>query len=56
MKLIEIVLRRGKREDRERWRVNITKMYFKHTCKYHNIFPLQLLYANLKRTLKKKLT
>jgi hypothetical protein len=26
--------------------VNPTKIYFKQTCKYHNVSPAQLLYAN----------
>jgi hypothetical protein len=26
--------------------VNLTKIYFKQICKYHNVSPIQLLYAN----------
>jgi hypothetical protein len=25
---------------------NLIKIYFKHICKYHNVSPVQLLYAN----------
>jgi hypothetical protein len=25
---------------------NLTKIYCKHTCKCHNVLPVQLLYAN----------
>jgi hypothetical protein len=48
MKPVEIVLRRGgggaKRENDRG--VKLTKIYFKHICKYHNVSPIQLLYAN----------
>jgi hypothetical protein len=38
MKPLEIVLRKGKKEEREG--VNPTKLYFKHICKYHNVSPV----------------
>jgi hypothetical protein len=44
MKPVEIVLRRkGKGENNGG--VNPTKIYFIHICKYHNVSPVQLLYA-----------
>jgi hypothetical protein len=51
MKPVEIVLRRRggvRRRGRGRMTegVNPTKIYYKHTCKHHNVFPVQLLYAN----------
>jgi hypothetical protein len=40
MKPIEIVLRRGEgRKRRTMEGVNLTKIYCKHTCKYHNVSP-----------------
>jgi hypothetical protein len=47
MKPIEIVLRRGEKgRGRMMEGVNLTKIHCKHICKYHNISPVQLLYAN----------
>jgi hypothetical protein len=44
---VEIVLRRGGgKEGRTMKRINLTKIYFKHICKYHNVSLVRLLYAN----------
>jgi hypothetical protein len=40
MKPVEIVLRRGKGEERRMMEgVNLTKTYCKHIHKHHNIYP-----------------
>jgi hypothetical protein len=40
MKPVEIVLRMGKdRRGRMMEEVNLTKIYFKHIYKYHNVSP-----------------
>jgi hypothetical protein len=45
MKLVEIILMgRGKKGEIEE--VNLTEIYCKHICKYHNVPPVQLLCAN----------
>jgi hypothetical protein len=47
MKPVEIVLRRGDEEGgRKMEGVNLTKIYCKHICKYHNVSPVQLVYVN----------
>jgi hypothetical protein len=47
MKLVEIVLRREEGKTRRTMEgVNLIKIYCKHICKYHNVSPVQLLYAN----------
>jgi hypothetical protein len=43
-KPVEIILRRGRMMEG----VNLTKIYCKHICKYHNASPVQMLYANKK--------
>jgi hypothetical protein len=45
MKSVEIVLKMG---DGGRGRMirGKSKIYCKHICKYHNVSPVQLLYAN----------
>jgi hypothetical protein len=40
---LEIDLRRGERKNRGAGK---SKMYCKHICKYHDVSPVQLLYAN----------
>jgi hypothetical protein len=53
MKLVEIVLRRGESGSRTMMmEINLTKIYCMLTCKYQNVSPIQLLYANkiIKRT------
>jgi hypothetical protein len=40
MKPGEIVLRRGKGDVKKQWRgVNLTMIYYKYICKYHNVSP-----------------
>jgi hypothetical protein len=40
MKPVEIVLRsRGWGRERRMEGVNLTMIYYKHICKYHNVFP-----------------
>jgi hypothetical protein len=53
MKSVEIVLRRrggGKKE--YDGGVNSTKIHFKHICNYHNVSPIQILYANKNHNIK----
>jgi hypothetical protein len=47
MKPVENFLRRwqGRQGRMMEW-VNPTKIYFKHICKYYNISPCTILYAN----------
>jgi hypothetical protein len=44
MKPDEILLRGSKKESDEG--VNLTKIYHKYICKYHNAFSIQLLHVN----------
>jgi hypothetical protein len=55
MKRADIVLRSGGERMRKTngW-VNLIKMYCKHICKYHNVFPLYNYYMLTKKTLSKK--
>jgi hypothetical protein len=47
MKPVEIVLEGAEgRRQRMMKGVNPTKIYFKHIHKYHNVPPIQILYAN----------
>jgi hypothetical protein len=47
MKPIEIVLSsEGGRWGRIMDGVNLTNIYYSHTCKYHSVFPIQILHAN----------
>jgi hypothetical protein len=46
MKPVEIVLRRGEGGRGRMEGGNPTKVYFKHICKYCNVSPIKLLYAN----------
>jgi tRNA(His) 5'-end guanylyltransferase len=47
MKPVEIVLRReGRGREKTIEGVNLTKIYHKHICKYHNVSSAQLFYAN----------
>jgi hypothetical protein len=39
MKSVKIVLRRGKGDWRTMVGVNLTNIYCKHICKYHNVSP-----------------
>jgi hypothetical protein len=44
LKPIEIVLRRvGEKRGRMMEGVNLTKIYYKHICKYHNISPCRTI-------------
>jgi hypothetical protein len=48
IKPVEIVLSGGGERGITMEGVNLTKIYYKHICKYHSISPVQLLYANKK--------
>jgi deoxyadenosine/deoxycytidine kinase len=39
MKTVEIVLRRGRTMEG----INPNKIYFKHICKYYNVFPYKII-------------
>jgi hypothetical protein len=53
-KPVEIVLRRGWGTGRTMEGVNLTKIHCKHICKYHNVYPVQLLYANKIKRIQEK--
>jgi hypothetical protein len=48
MKPVEIILRRGEEGRKRAIKGGESKIYCKHTCRYHNVSPVQLLYANKK--------
>jgi hypothetical protein len=52
VKPVQIVLRRGGGGKRENDGRGKSKIYCKHKCKYHNVSPVQILYAN--KIIKKK--
>jgi hypothetical protein len=52
VKPVQIVLRRGGGGKRENDGRGKSKIYCRHKCKYHNVSPVQILYAN--KIIKKK--
>jgi hypothetical protein len=46
MKTVEIVLRKGEGESENNGGDKFNLDICKHICKYHDVSPLQLLYAN----------
>jgi hypothetical protein len=44
VKPVEVVLKRG-RGDKESNEAGKSETYCKHTCRYHNLSPIQILYA-----------